>query len=717
MNIAFKYCYFLLLIFLILQKTSFPQLSKIDSLKHAFETETTDSSKVFFLCSKSSLFKDTNYDSTLFYAQTALKIAEGSPDSSLVLKACLEIMNTAMEYRRYRKHDEAEELMIICLQHRKKAGNEYLLIASYNNLMINYINCKEYDKAIEVGKMARELSFKFIKSQDSIIKINALNGLGTNFYYFGQIHFEKGDYDLAIENYTQSVYYRNITGIPRAKAQSLSGLASIFVKQHKYQEAIKYYNASLLIYKENKKLTGIIKMTRSLGTVYELQQDFSNALSYYYKALSLQLKYPPDFELHISYLMVGSLYNQISRLPKDKTSQIFPDMKSYSEEKFTKVLTDSASIYLTKAYNLSKQIDDKLTLVKSLKVLADISSKEKNYVKAISQLNEVIDIARKLGAKVELYEAYYSLSMVLEECGQIRETLKYYKLYSTLKDSVFNEKSSQQIAEIQIKFESEKKDQEIQLLNMDKEISHEQLARQKVQRNGIIIILAFLVLIGILLFKSLHFRKKLEKQVAIINERNRISADLHDDIGTGLSKISLLSEIVRNHAKKPETKIEVQKIAKTAKELLQSISEIIWALNSNNDYIDNMIAYTRRYAAEYFEYLPLKLKIVTPAEISHTHISGDCRRNIFYIIKEAMHNIVKHANATEVILQFLVENNVLSVIIRDNGKGITNRELNRFGNGLNNMENRMKNINGKLFISNHSGTEITLILPIKEAKI
>jgi signal transduction histidine kinase len=250
------------------------------------------------------------------------------------------------------------------------------------------------------------------------------------------------------------------------------------------------------------------------------------------------------------------------------------------------------------------------------------------------------------------------------------------------------------------------------LISKDKELKEQQLARQKLQRNVVLITMAFLFVLGLLLFRSLHLRKKLEKQSAIIQERKRISADLHDDIGTGLSKISLLSELIRDEAKTPEAKNEADKIVGISKELLQSIGEIIWALNANNDHLENLVAYIRRYAAEYFENSDMKLNIIAPASVPRDPISGECRRNIFYTVKEALHNIVKHARASKTEIRFLIENHQLSVIIKDNGTGIPEGELNRFGNGIRNMKSRMEKIHGKFSIENESGTKITLSLAV-----
>jgi signal transduction histidine kinase len=218
--------------------------------------------------------------------------------------------------------------------------------------------------------------------------------------------------------------------------------------------------------------------------------------------------------------------------------------------------------------------------------------------------------------------------------------------------------------------------------------------------------------VGFLAFRSFRLRKKLERQQAIVEERHRISADLHDDVGSGLSKITLLSELLKTQAKTPENRKEAEKISETALELSSTISEIIWALNSNNDYLENMLAYIRRYAAEYFEDSPVKLKVVIQGEILPTPINGEHRRNILYTIKEALNNIIKHAQATEAELKFVVIDDKLDVIISDNGKGLPEGDLNLFGNGINNMRARMKSISGNFKSESHHGTRIILNLAI-----
>jgi signal transduction histidine kinase len=321
-------------------------------------------------------------------------------------------------------------------------------------------------------------------------------------------------------------------------------------------------------------------------------------------------------------------------------------------------------------------------------------------------------LSKEIRSKPQIKDNYKALSILDSAEGNFTLAQEHNKMYILYRDSLINEGISNQIALLRIRYETEKKDREIELLNKDKALQEQKLEKQRLVRNGMIAGGFLIVLVGLLLFRSFRLRKKLEKQQAIMQERHRISADLHDDVGSGLSKITLLSELLKTQAKTPENRKEAEKISETALQLSSTLSEIIWALNSNNDYLENMVAYIRRYAAEYFEDSPVKLKIVTQGKILPTPINGEHRRNIFYTVKEALNNILKHAEATEAELKFVVMNGKLDVIISDNGKGIPDGKLNRFGNGINNMRARMKSISGDFNIESHQGTRIFLKLAI-----
>ncbi len=206
-------------------------------------------------------------------------------------------------------------------------------------------------------------------------------------------------------------------------------------------------------------------------------------------------------------------------------------------------------------------------------------------------------------------------------------------------------------------------------------------------------------------------KQSYETRLALLNaqqlERNRISADMHDDLGAGVTAIRLYSELAKKRIGK-EVIPEIEKISSSANELLNNMNAIIWTMSSSNDSLDNMIAYIRTYSLEYFENTGIDCFTYIDEDIPNVVVGSEIRRNIYLVIKEALNNILKHSRATEVHITLKRENNGLSLYIQDNGKGIDFDNLRKFGNGLKNMKKRMEETQILFSIKNNNGTLITL---------
>lgn len=209
-------------------------------------------------------------------------------------------------------------------------------------------------------------------------------------------------------------------------------------------------------------------------------------------------------------------------------------------------------------------------------------------------------------------------------------------------------------------------------------------------------------------------RKEIEKQLAVLKaqqeERNRISADMHDELGSGMTAIRLMSEIAKNKMKENTPK-EIDRISSSANDVLNKMNAIIWSMNSGNDTVSNLVAYIRSYTLEYMDNTPVHCKINTPEEIPEIEMTGDKRRNIFLCVKESLNNILKHSQATEVRMDISV-NNKLEIKIADNGIGIDKEKIRQFGNGLKNIAHRMNSIGGTYAITSNGGAITTLSLPL-----
>ena len=210
-------------------------------------------------------------------------------------------------------------------------------------------------------------------------------------------------------------------------------------------------------------------------------------------------------------------------------------------------------------------------------------------------------------------------------------------------------------------------------------------------------------------------RKEFEKQMAVMaaqqDERNRISADMHDELGSGVTAIRLMSEIVKSKMK-DHSYAEIDKISNSANDLLSKMNTIIWTMKSSNDTLESLVAYIRAHATEFFDTTPIDCSIHVPETITDVEMSGEKRRNVFLSIKEALNNIMKHAQADKVIIDITTNGGKLIIKIADNGIGIDTEKLRRFGNGLSNMKRRMENIGGEFKAESNHGAVLTFSLPI-----
>ena len=206
-------------------------------------------------------------------------------------------------------------------------------------------------------------------------------------------------------------------------------------------------------------------------------------------------------------------------------------------------------------------------------------------------------------------------------------------------------------------------------------------------------------------------KKDFETQLAILKaqqeERNRISADMHDDLGAGMTTIRLYSELAKNKLAGNSIP-ELDKISSSSDELLNKMNAIIWSMSSSNDSLGNMTAYIRSYALEYFENTGIHCTIDIPQDLPNIEVIGEIRRNVFLVVKEVLNNILKHAKATAVNITLQKVPDGLTLYIQDNGIGINFNELRQFSNGLSNMKKRMADVNIDFSIENKNGTLVTL---------
>lgn len=236
----------------------------------------------------------------------------------------------------------------------------------------------------------------------------------------------------------------------------------------------------------------------------------------------------------------------------------------------------------------------------------------------------------------------------------------------------------------------------------------------------VLLVTGMCIMVSWMIFRQQYQREltRIKAQRALERERNRISRDMHDEVGANLTEISILSELaLRQGGDGSETYSLLNRIAGKSRDMLDSIGEIIWAINPHNDTGQRFTPYLREFAADFCENVGLKYELDFPLPSSSIQVASEFRRNVFLILKEALANTAQHASATTVwiALRYLDDNLVLT--IADDGSGYPDDMVSSSGNGIRNMKSRAEEIGGSLTIQKRNergGMSLSLRAPLPD---
>lgn len=236
---------------------------------------------------------------------------------------------------------------------------------------------------------------------------------------------------------------------------------------------------------------------------------------------------------------------------------------------------------------------------------------------------------------------------------------------------------------------------------------------QKQRKFTVLQLIAALLSVIILSLVIIIIRRKNKIQMTLLHQKNEISKDLHDDIGSGLSSILIHADLMmKNKEASEKQKILASKINLTGKEISQRLNAFIWSLNTEHNTVQHFSEYVKAYGTNLLEETPIAFHFTSNnTEKEMLKMNGHMRKQLFYIIKEILNNSLKHAQATkiEVTIQ-LISSKQLQITIHDNGVG-KNKE-NAIGNGLKNIQNRVEQLKGTIKTDNTVGWKTMLIIPL-----
>lgn len=205
---------------------------------------------------------------------------------------------------------------------------------------------------------------------------------------------------------------------------------------------------------------------------------------------------------------------------------------------------------------------------------------------------------------------------------------------------------------------------------------------------------------------------RIKNLLAIEKLKSKLAADLHDNVGSGLTEISILSEVTARKINNNENKYlpELQKISELSRQLIDNMSDIVWVVNPNRDSLYDLIIRLKDTYSEILNSLGISLKTSNVDKLADIKLSMEFKQNLYLIFKEAINNAIKHSNCTRITIDANIRNDVIEISINDNGNGFDEKSI-RQGNGIKNIQNRAEQIKGKIKIRSAigSGTNITFI--------
>jgi signal transduction histidine kinase len=207
--------------------------------------------------------------------------------------------------------------------------------------------------------------------------------------------------------------------------------------------------------------------------------------------------------------------------------------------------------------------------------------------------------------------------------------------------------------------------------------------------------------------------ERLERSHEMERERARIAQDLHDDLGTSLTQISLMSSLLdRENAAPAETRSLTREIRATSRTMVAALNEIVWAVNPKNDSLNELAGYLGNVAEAFFRSGAIRCRLDIPNDLPDHPLTSEVRHGLFLAFKEAINNVAKHSLATEIQVRIRCPESELQLAIQDDGTGF-DPAAKRPGNGLMNMRQRLEKMGGTCEVRSAPGEAATILFRLK----
>ena len=737
----------ILLFISVLSNTCFAQqASKTDSLSKLLTTQKEDSNKVRTLNALSrQLWQKADYSDAKKHADDALALAEkikfyiGKADA---------YHNIAIIYVNQSNYPEALKYHRTALKLSGEIGYKKGAADAYNGIAGVYWNQGNYPEALKN-------LFLSLKLQE---EAGNQNGVANMYNNIGSIYSAQGNYYEALKSLYSSLRIKETLNDKRGTAHSRSNLGWIYVEQANYKEASTHFLASLKIFEELGDKLGIASSYNNIGAIDDRQGNYSAALKNHLISLKLKQEIGDKKGMSYSYNNIGYCFNKQGNYSQAldnhlialKIREEIGDNKGIAHSHYNigeayiglKQFSNAKQSF-NDALALAKKIGSKDVVKKSYHGLARLDSATGNWEQAFYN-NQLFILYRdslvnednskaivRAGIQYEFNKKEDSLKYVQTSTNEKlkRQTLltqqqtlvtqqqqqtlvlkqKEFALVSNesqLKQlQIENSEAAYAAQNISQKAESDNKQVELVLLNKERAIQALELNKQKLLRNYLFLVLILFSILSFFIYKNYSTRQKLKLQTL----RNKIASDLHDDVGSTLSSISILSQLVHQQSKEAIPMLDT--IGESSRKMLDAMADIVWTINPENDNFEKIILRMRSFAYEMLGAKKIDFEFIADEHVGNTKLLMEVRKNLYLVFKEAVNNMVKYSNAEKAFFSIKGDKQSLSMLIQDNGKGFDLDQANE-GNGLKNMKKRAQEIGAKLLIDSFPGKGTTVQLHV-----
>ncbi len=508
------------------------------------------------------------------------------------------------------------------------------------------------------------------------------------------VYLNRGDYHMQLRNFKQSVkdcdsawHFAELSGNNDRRARILHTLGSVYYFQENYTESGEYYKRAGKLYQEagNKKMYGIV--LNNLAALYSESGKQDSAIALYKEAIELANQSTDKVNLPMYYGNIGHIYYKMG------------DYKPARE-------------YVEKAMQFAVEQNNEKQIGIAHTLFSKIYLDEKKYGQAIEEGLKSLALLKKLDLLEEQHTVTSLLADAYSKTGNHAMAFQYLSTSKQLGDSLAAQKYDEDIASMQTAFRIGEKNNEIMMLNKNNELQQQRLSRQRLLLFGSFI-LVILAAVGIILVIN---RNQLQQRIKEMKLRQSIAADLHDEVGSSISSIHMLSEIATgwNTMTTPQKEM-LGKVKDYSRETMDKMGDIVWMIKPTDQ--DTMQLQERM---ENFLYQLCNSKgiqgQIEVEGLKQAKLSMYQKKALYLVFKEAVNNALKYASPTKITVSLKRVQDNIELKISDDGKGFDPGE-NGKGNGLGNMKKRAFEMGGQTQVisSPGEGTTILCKIPVKNA--